>query len=103
MTAVFNSTETLLVFSSVTARSGRASLLNSPTATEVGPPPVRKSVGAEKLPVPSPSSTDTPKELPLVTAKSAWLSPLKSPTATDEGELLAKKLVGAEKLPVPSP
>src|SRR5438552_1585113 len=56
---VLSSTDTLAALELATARSRLPSRLKSLTATEYGPEPAPKLVGAPKPPIPSPSSTDT--------------------------------------------
>src|SRR4051812_40841413 len=101
----FNSTETSPEPALATARSGLASPLRCPIATELELLPVGKLTAAANEPVPVPSNTDTsPESEPeLATARSGLASPFRSPPATEAGKLPAAKLVAGANEPVPVP
>ncbi len=95
--------ETVPEPSLATARSGLASPLKSPTATERGLNPTPTLGAVVKPPVPFPRRTERLLEVELDTARSGLASPLKSPTATEIGVALTTTSGAAVKPPAPSP
>src|ERR1043166_469117 len=75
----------------------------SPTSIDNGLTPTPRSIGAPKLPMPSPNRSDTVPESRFATARSCSPFPSKSPTSIDNGLTPTPRSIGSLKPPAPSP